>query len=120
MGAVFRNAAALGADAVLVTPGCADPLYRRAVKVSMGAVLGIPWTRTGPDPLEHLDGFTTLALTPAPDALGLDALDLSGHCASATGPGRCSWAPRAPGCPARSRPGPTCACGSRCPPASTR
>jgi tRNA G18 (ribose-2'-O)-methylase SpoU len=71
VGAVFRNAAALGADAVLVTPGCADPLYRRSVKVSMGAVLGVPWTRTGPDPLEHLGGFTTIALTPAADAIDL-------------------------------------------------
>jgi tRNA G18 (ribose-2'-O)-methylase SpoU len=71
VGAVFRNAAALGADAVLVTPGCADPLYRRSVKVSMGAVLGVPWTRTGTDPLEHLAGFTTIALTPAADAIEL-------------------------------------------------
>lgn len=74
VGAVFRNAAALGADAVLVTPGCADPLYRRSVKVSMGAVLAVPWTRTGPDPLESLGGFTTIALTPAPDATALTAL----------------------------------------------
>jgi tRNA G18 (ribose-2'-O)-methylase SpoU len=75
VGAVFRNAAALGADAVLVTPGCADPLYRRAVKVSMGTVLAVPWTRTGPDPLEELVGFTTLALTPDPAALDLDEVD---------------------------------------------
>lgn len=74
VGAVFRNAAALGADAVLVTPGCADPLYRRSVKVSMGAVLAVPWTRTGPDPLESLGGFTTMALTPSPDATALTAL----------------------------------------------
>ena len=74
VGAVFRNAAALGADAVLVTPGCADPLYRRSLKVSMGAVLAVPWTRTGPDPLESLDAFTTIALTPAPEATALDAL----------------------------------------------
>lgn len=74
VGAIFRNAAALGADAVLVTPGCADPLYRRAVKVSMGAVLAVPWTRTGPDPLESLGGLTTIALTPSPDATALTAL----------------------------------------------
>jgi len=79
VGAVFRNAAALGADAVLVSPGCADPLYRRAVKVSMGAVLGIPWTRTGQDPLEHLDGFATIALTPDPDAHDLRQLRLDGR-----------------------------------------
>jgi tRNA G18 (ribose-2'-O)-methylase SpoU len=71
VGAVFRNAAALGADAVLVTPGCADPLYRRSVKVSMGAVLGVPWTRTGTDPLKDLGGFTTIALTPAAGAIDL-------------------------------------------------
>lgn len=45
VGAVFRSAAALGADAVLLTPGCADPLYRRAVRVSMAAVLQVPWAR---------------------------------------------------------------------------
>lgn len=68
VGAVFRNAAALGADAVLVSRACADPLYRRAVKVSMAATLSMPWTRTGADPLEHLAGFEVLALSPAPDA----------------------------------------------------
>ncbi len=72
VGAIFRNAAALGADAVLVTPGCADPLYRRSVKVSMGTVLAIPWTRSGADPLADLAGFTTVALTPAADAVDLD------------------------------------------------
>jgi tRNA G18 (ribose-2'-O)-methylase SpoU len=72
VGAIFRNAAALGADAVLVSPGCADPLYRRSVKVSMGTVLAVPWTRTGADPLADLAGFTTIALTPAPDALDVD------------------------------------------------
>lgn len=45
VGAVFRSVAALGADAVLVSESCADPLYRRAVRVSMGAVLQVPWTR---------------------------------------------------------------------------
>ena len=74
VGAVFRNAAALGADAVLVTPGCADPLYRRAVKVSMGAVLGVPWTRTGADPLADLGGFTTIAMTLDPDATEIRAV----------------------------------------------
>ncbi len=74
VGAIFRNAAALGADAVLVTPGCADPLYRRAVKVSMGAVLGVPWTRTGADPIADLGGFTTMALTLDPAATDLAAV----------------------------------------------
>ena len=45
VGAIFRSVAALGADGVLLTPGCADPLYRRAVRVSMGAVLQVPWAR---------------------------------------------------------------------------
>ena len=78
VGAIFRTAAALGADAVLVTPACADPLYRRSVKVSMGAVLTVPWTRTGPDPLADLDGWSTVALTPAADATDLDSVVLSG------------------------------------------
>ncbi len=75
VGAVFRNCAALGADAVLVTPGCADPLYRRSVKVSMGTVLGVPWTRTGSDPLADLTGFDTFALTPAADADDVDDVE---------------------------------------------
>ncbi|PDQ35566.1 MAG: rRNA methyltransferase [Candidatus Lumbricidophila eiseniae] len=45
VGAIFRSVAGLGADAVLVTPRCADPLYRRSVRVSMGAVFSVPWTR---------------------------------------------------------------------------
>ncbi len=47
VGAAFRSAAALGVDAVLVTPTCCDPLYRRAVRVSMGTVFQVPWTRIG-------------------------------------------------------------------------
>jgi tRNA G18 (ribose-2'-O)-methylase SpoU len=47
VGAIFRAVAGMGADAVLVTPRCADPLYRRSVRVSMGAVLQVPWTRLG-------------------------------------------------------------------------
>ena len=72
VGAVFRSAAALGMDAVLLSPRCADPLYRRAVKVAMGAVFSVPWTRL-PDWYDALPdlsarGFTTVALTPARDA----------------------------------------------------
>lgn len=75
VGAVLRSAAALGVDAVLLSPRCADPLYRRAVKVAMGAVFTVPWTRL-PDwhgALEDLAarGFTTVALTLAPDAVDL-------------------------------------------------
>ncbi|SFD38249.1 TrmH family RNA methyltransferase [Streptomyces aidingensis] len=84
VGAAFRSAAALGMDAVLVTPGCADPLYRRSVKVSMGAVLRIPWTRTGPWPAGGLSllreaGYLTAALALAPDAVTLDEFAARHH-----------------------------------------
>ena len=70
VGAAFRSAAALGVAAVLVTPACADPLYRRSVRVSMGTVFSLPWTRT--DSWQRdLAEFTTLALTPAADAVDL-------------------------------------------------
>lgn len=76
MGAVFRSAAALGFDAVLLSPRCADPLYRRAVKVAMGSVFQVPWTRIPEwyDALGDLSGrgFTTVALTLAPDATAID------------------------------------------------
>jgi tRNA G18 (ribose-2'-O)-methylase SpoU len=72
LGAVFRCAAALGWDAVLLTPRCADPLYRRAVRTSMGAVFGVPWSRVdGPRPIRDA-GLTLAALTPAADAATLD------------------------------------------------
>jgi tRNA G18 (ribose-2'-O)-methylase SpoU len=78
VGAVFRSAAALGVDALLLSPRCADPLYRRSVKVAMGAVFAVPWTRlpTWYDALPALsaDGFTTVALTPAGDAMELACL----------------------------------------------
>jgi tRNA G18 (ribose-2'-O)-methylase SpoU len=78
VGAVFRSAAALGVDAVLVTPRCADPLYRRSIRVSMGTVFQVPWTRIDPwpggvDRLRAL-GFTTGALALSEDSVGLDAL----------------------------------------------
>jgi tRNA G18 (ribose-2'-O)-methylase SpoU len=47
VGAIFRSAGAIGADAILVTPRCSDPFYRRAIRVSMGTVLQVPWTRMG-------------------------------------------------------------------------
>jgi len=76
VGAVFRSAAALGADAVLVTPRCADPLYRRSVRVSMGTVLQVPWTRLpswpeGADELRQA-GFHLAALALSDAALSLD------------------------------------------------
>lgn len=76
VGAIFRSAAALGADAVLVTPQCADPLYRRSVRVSMGTVFQVPWTRIDPwpDGLAALreQGFTIAALALTDDAVPLD------------------------------------------------
>jgi tRNA G18 (ribose-2'-O)-methylase SpoU len=75
VGAAFRSAAAFGVDAVLVTPSCADPLYRRAVRTSMGAVFAVPWTRLAawPDDLQllHEAGFVAAALTPDPAATDL-------------------------------------------------
>ncbi|MEI2811495.1 MAG: RNA methyltransferase [Nocardioides sp.] len=76
VGAIFRSAAALGFDAALLSPRCADPLYRRSIKVSMGAVFALPWARfeswhDAPDTLSRA-GFTTVALTLAADARPLE------------------------------------------------
>ncbi len=77
VGAAFRAAAGLGADAVLVTPRCADPLYRRSVRVSMGTVFQVPWTRTEgwvPAAAElHAAGFEIAALALSEEAVGLGA-----------------------------------------------
>ncbi|WP_422723827.1 TrmH family RNA methyltransferase [Isoptericola luteus] len=87
VGAVMRSCAALGVDALLVTPRCADPLYRRSVRVSMGTVFQVPWTRMpdwpsaaggsgqagGIDLLREL-GFTVAALALSDDAVSLDDL----------------------------------------------
>lgn len=77
VGAIFRAVAGLGADAVLVTPRCADPLYRRSVRVSMGAVLQVPWTRLSewPDAASQLHdaGFTIAALALDEGAVTLDS-----------------------------------------------
>ena len=76
VGAILRCGAALGFDAVLLAPRCADPLYRRAIKVAMGAVFQLPWTRVPdwydalPDLTAH--GFTTVALTLAADAVPIE------------------------------------------------
>jgi len=81
VGALFRSAAALGADAVLVSPACYDPLYRRAVRVSMGTVFQVPWTRIGTDPhnwaregvpLLHELGFTCAAMALSDDSIPLN------------------------------------------------
>lgn len=76
VGAIFRCGAAFGFDAVLLAPRCADPLYRRSIKVGMGAVFTMPWTRL-PDWHEALPtlgehGFTTVALTLADDATPIE------------------------------------------------
>jgi tRNA G18 (ribose-2'-O)-methylase SpoU len=82
LGAIFRAVAGLGADAVLVTPRSADPLYRRSVRVSMGTVLQVPWTRLADWPEGaaqlHDAGFEIAAL-----ALADDAVDLGEYAASA-------------------------------------
>ena len=72
LGAIFRSAAALGMDALLLSPACCDPLLRRAVRVSMGTVFQIPWARL--DSLDTLKraGFVTLAMALQKDALSLD------------------------------------------------
>ncbi|MFC9970022.1 TrmH family RNA methyltransferase [Spirillospora sp. NPDC127200] len=76
VGSIFRCAAALGIDAVVLSPRCADPLYRRAIKVSMGAVFAVPYARMDNwrDGLGALReaGFTLLALTPDQTAVPLD------------------------------------------------
>jgi tRNA G18 (ribose-2'-O)-methylase SpoU len=75
VGAIFRSVGSIGADAVLVTPRCSDPFYRRAIRVSMGTVLQVPWTRVGDwDELSRLlsgAGFHTAALALAPGAIPL-------------------------------------------------
>lgn len=81
IGAIFRSAAALGMDAVLLTPSCCDPLYRRSARVSMGTVFQVPWTRLGDDPAQwpeeglerlHALGFLTVAM-----ALRHDTIDIT-------------------------------------------
>ncbi|MBR5343992.1 MAG: RNA methyltransferase [Oscillospiraceae bacterium] len=81
VGAIFRSAAALGMDAVLLTPACCDPLYRRAVRVSMGTVFQIPWAFIGeavgdwPHPgMERLRalGFKTVAMALEDDSVSID------------------------------------------------
>lgn len=80
VGAIFRCAAGLGMDAVLLSPDCVDPLYRRSVKVAMGTVFAVPYARLTPWPraLDDLGaaGFQLLALTPAEDAVPLPEVRL--------------------------------------------
>jgi tRNA G18 (ribose-2'-O)-methylase SpoU len=83
LGSLFRNAAALGVDGVLLGPHCADPLYRRSVRVSMGHVLRVPFAELPGEWPASLDGLrraglTVAALTPSPDAVPLAAAGLTG------------------------------------------
>jgi tRNA G18 (ribose-2'-O)-methylase SpoU len=82
VGAIFRSVAAIGADAVLVTPRCSDPFYRRSIRVSMGTVLQVPWTRVGDWPstraLLTASGFSLAAL-----ALSEGGVDLKTYAATA-------------------------------------
>ena len=74
IGAIFRSAAALGMDAVLLTPGCSDPLYRRSARVSMGTVFQVPWTFLPQDWLEQLKkrGFQTAAMALSDNAISVE------------------------------------------------
>lgn len=85
MGAIMRSAAALGVDALLLSPSCCDPLYRRAVRVSMGAVFLLPWAIVGKNTklwledcmkLLHAQGFRTAAMALREDALPIDDVQL--------------------------------------------
>lgn len=81
VGAVFRSVAGIGADAVIVSESCADPLYRRSVRVSMGTVMQVPWTRAGAwsDLVSDLKnaGFTIAALALTPEATALEEFALT-------------------------------------------
>ncbi|MGI6217795.1 MAG: TrmH family RNA methyltransferase, partial [Coriobacteriales bacterium] len=87
IGAIFRSAAALGIDAVLVSPSCHDPYYRRAARVSMGSVFQVPWTRIGSErewapegiPMLHDLGFATVAMALHDGSISLDDQLLKGY-----------------------------------------
>jgi tRNA G18 (ribose-2'-O)-methylase SpoU len=96
LGGIFRNAAAFGVDGVVLCPQSSDPLYRRAVRVSIGHVLTVPWTRVTPwpDALATISaaGFEVLAMTPARDAISIDEIGPAPDarlalCFGAEGPG---------------------------------
>lgn len=88
VGAIFRSAAALNMDGILLTPGCSDPLYRRAIRVSMGTVFQIPWTYLDQDMSWPEDGITclnkmgfqTAAMALKEDSIGLDNSCLTKIC----------------------------------------
>ena len=80
IGAIFRSAAALNMDAVLLTPACSNPLYRRAIRVSMGTVFQVPWTYLDENWLEQLKGlgFKTVAMALRDDSYSVDDPQLRG------------------------------------------
>ena len=86
VGAIFRSAAALGIDAVLLTSGCSNPLYRRAIRVSMGTVFQVPWARIGEDAADwpqkgverlHALGFRTAAMALTDNSVRIDDAQLA-------------------------------------------
>ncbi|MFK0401222.1 TrmH family RNA methyltransferase [Microbacterium sp. NPDC090225] len=83
IGALFRSAAALGVDAILISPDCSDPLYRRAVRVSMGTVFQVPWTRIPewPAGIHELQdaGYVVAGMTLGEGAIALDDLVVEDH-----------------------------------------
>jgi tRNA G18 (ribose-2'-O)-methylase SpoU len=74
LGAIFRSAAALHMDAVLLTPGCSNPLYRRSARVSMGTVFQVPWTYLSDNWVDELKkaGFKTAAMALTDDSISID------------------------------------------------
>jgi tRNA G18 (ribose-2'-O)-methylase SpoU len=84
VGAIFRSAAALGFDGILLTKGCSDPLYRRSVRVSMGTVFQIPWTYFDSSDSGYVKrlkemGFATAAMALRDDTVGIDDTELMGE-----------------------------------------
>ena len=109
LGAIYRGAAALGFDGVLLSPSCADPLYRRSVRVSMGEVFAIPYARLDPWPtgldVVRAAGFTLIAMTPASDSVPLNDLDATARQPAGAALRRGGLGPDAAGDGRRRRPG---------------
>ena len=84
IGAIFRSAAALGFDAVLLTPSCSDPLYRRSVRVSMGTVFSIPWTYLESAPPDYVKGLAGYGFRTAAMALRNDTISIEDEALQST------------------------------------
>lgn len=78
VGSIFRSAAAMRIDAIVIDPHCADPLYRRAIRTSMGTVFQVPWTRATLTQMRALEDCKLIALTPDPDAIDIRDVDWNG------------------------------------------